>query len=282
MARIIFVLALAFASPAFAAPVSSASRKLVIVDPELAVTGDKTQGFIDAFVKRLETVAGWKPGSIVGKGFLSMEAAEGFLKTERPAFALLPAHEFVVLRQKYKMQVLGYGGVWDPKKAAYRGLARSKSSVGALPHQQPGLKLATDIKDMQWLNVIFDGLLKPEAHFQFVPVKNESEAVAAVRESRADLALVWGEHIDRYKEFLRSDGGGLRVAFNSARMPPMALVALVKNAKAADAKALTKALPQVCKAKPNIDICANLGFLYLKPGPEELHPHVAYKYDNYK
>lgn len=283
MTRILFVLGLAaLCSPALAAPAKGAPRKLVIIDPELAVTGDKTQAFIDTFVKRLESVAGWKPGSLSGKGFLSIEAAESFLKTQRPAFALLPAHEFVVLRQRQKLQVLGYGGLWDPKKAAYRGLARVKSNVGALPHQQPGMKLATDIKDMQWLNVIFDGLLKPETHFQFVPVKNEDEAVAAVRESRADMALVWGEHIDRYKADLRSEGGNLRVAFNSARLPPLAFVALQKNASAADAKLLTKVLPQVCKDKPNIDTCANLGFLFLKPGPEELHPHVAFKYDNYK
>ncbi|MDX2021597.1 MAG: hypothetical protein SF187_15240 [Deltaproteobacteria bacterium] len=282
MTRILFVFAMALAAPALAAPKKATPRKLVIIDPELAVTGEKTQGFIDAFVARLETVAGWKPGSLSGKGFLSVEAAAEYLKTQRPAFALLASHAFVVLRQKQKLLVLGHAGVWDPKKLAYRGLALVNSNVGALPHQQPGMRLATDIKDMQWLNVLFDGLLKPETHFQFVPAKNENEAVAAVREKRADMALVWGEHLDRYKDDLRSEGGKLRVAFNSAPLPPLALVAMTKNTTVADTKTLAKAVAEVCKGKPNIDTCANLGFLSLVPGPEELHPHLAYKYDNYK
>lgn len=257
-------------------------KAFVIIDPELAVNGAKAQGHIDAFMRRLEVALRWKEGALQGQGFLSLPEAETYLQKERPAFGLLPAHEFVRLRQKQKLEVLGFGGVWDAKKCSYKGLALAKSNVSALPHQQDGLRLATHITDMQWINVIFDGMLKPATHFKFVPVKTEAEAVAAVRNKKADLALVWGEHIDQYKDDLQSESGTLRVAFSSGRMPPSGLVAFTKNAAAKDAKALVKVLGEVCKGKPNIDICANLGFLYLQAGPEKYHPDTAYKYENYK
>ena|GEM_PF-4867055 len=258
------------------------AKAFVIVDPELAINGTKAQGQIDALMRRLESALGWKSGALQGRGFLSVKDAESFLKTEKPAFGLLPAHEFVSLRRSHKLEVLGFAGVWELKKCSYKGLALKSGNVSALPHQQEGLRLATTIKDMQWLNVIFDGMLAPATHFKFVAAKTEAEVVAAVREQKADLGLIWTEHLDSYKDDLAPDTGTLRVAFTSGRIPPSGLVAFGKNATSKDAKALAKVLPEVCKGKGNIDVCANLGFLYLKAGPEEYHPDIAYKYENYK
>lgn len=258
------------------------AKSFVIIDPELAINGPKAQGQIDALMRRLESTLGWKVGSLQGKGFLSIREAESFLKKEQPAFGLLPAHEFVMLRRSHKLEVLGFAGVWEPKKCSYKGLALKSGNVSALPHQQEGLRLATTITDMQWLNVIFDGMLHPATHFKFVSVKSEAEAVAAVREKKADLGLIWTEHLETYNNDLAPDTGTLRVAFTSGRIPSSGLVAFGKNASSKDAKAIVKVLPEVCKGKGNIDICANLGFLYLKAGPDEYHPDIAYKYENYK
>lgn len=264
---------------AYAAP---RPKSFVIIDPELAVNGAKVDEHIAALMRRFETVLRWKHGSLQGKGFLSITDAADYLKTQRPAFALLPAHEFVQLRKPHNLQVIGFAGVWEHRTNSYKGLAQAKSNVSALPHQQQGLRLATDITDLQWLNVIFDGTLAPATHFKILRTKSESEAVAAVREKKVDLALVRSDHIDKYKADLQSEGGLLRTAFISARMPPSGLVAFPKNASPKDATALAEALGQVCKGKGNIDICADLGFLYLKAGPDENHPHLTAKYDNYK
>lgn len=272
---------------AFSASVSNANgaprtKSFVIIDPELALNGPKAQAQIDALMRRFESSLGWKTGTLEGKGFLSLKDAEPFLKKQRPAFGLLPAYEFVSLRRSHKLEVLGFAGVWELKKCSYKGLALKTGNVSALPHQQEGLRLATTITDMQWLNVIFDGMLHPATHFKFVPVKTEAEAVSAVREKKADLGLIWTEHLKTYDADLAAETGTLRAAFTSGRIPPSGLVAFGKNVDAKDAKALTKVLPEVCKGKGNIDVCSSLGFLYLKMGPEEYHPEVAYKYENYK
>lgn len=257
-------------------------KSFVIIDPELAVNGAKADEHIAALMRRLETVLRWKEGTLQGKGFLSINDAAHYLKTQRPSFALLPAHEFVQLRKLHKLIVIGFAGVWEHKTPSYKGLALAKSNVPALPHQQPGLRLATDITDLQWLNVIFDGTLAPATHFKILQTKSEAEAVAAVRENKADLALVRSDHIDKYKADLQAEGGLLRTAFNSARMPPSGVVVFQQNSSPKETKVLLDALGQVCKGKGNIDVCADLGFLYLKAGPDEYHPHVAAKYDNYK
>jgi hypothetical protein len=257
-------------------------KSFVIVDPELAVNGPKAQVQIDALMRRFESVLGWKIGTLEGRGFLSIKDAEPFLKKQQPIFGLLPAHEFVSLRRSHRLEVMGFAGVWDLKKCSFKGLALKTGNVSALPHQQEGLRLATTITDMQWLNVIFDGMLHPATHFKFVPVKTEADAVSAVREKKADLGLIWTEHLETYKDDLVAGTGTLRVAFTSGRIPPSGLVAFGKVANSKDAKALVKALPEVCKGKANLDVCATLGFFYLKAGPEEYHPDIAYKYENYK
>lgn len=262
----------------------AAKRKpqvLVVVDPELAGLAGSAEQHVDAFAKRLESLAGWKPGSLEGKLFTNLEEARAFIAAKKPAFALLGAHPLVVLRKEHKMAVMGHVGTLEKKRYGYSLLARTADPVGPAPHQQPGLRLATHIKDMQWINVIFDGMLKPATHFKHVPVATEREAVESVLRKEADVALVWREHLRDYEKHLGRDGG-LRVSFTSAQLVPPTLVAFEKSAKDKDIKALTKVLPEVCKGAGNIDLCGELGFLFMAAGEHQIHPHLFFKYDNYK
>jgi hypothetical protein len=279
-----FRVALSFVVLSSSATAFAANRatSFVIVDPELSASGAKAQSQIDLLMRRFEIALGWKKGDLVGKGFTSIKEADAFLKSSKPAFGLLPAYEFAALRKLQNLEVLGSGNVWEPRKLLYQGLSLRTGRVSAQPHQQDGLRLATHITDMQWLNVIFDGFLHPATHFKFVPARNEAEAVAAVREKKADLAIVWGEHTESLLSEESTEAQNLKVAFNSGRFPPVALVAFRKNVAPKKAKALVKAMGEVCKGKDNIDVCASLGFLYLKAGPDDYHEACAYKYENYK
>lgn len=256
-------------------------RTLVIVDPSFTQAQAELDTQAQALARRLETLAGWKAGSLQARAFASIDEALPFVERSRPAFGLLTAEALVQVRKQAKLDVVGYAVGLEKSRYGYDLIARTSDNIGPLPHQQPGLRLATHVEDMQWLNVIFDGMLKPATHFKHVQVSSEQEAVEAVRAKKADVALVWRERMGPYKKLL-GPGGGLRSSFHSAPFPPIGLVAFAKRASAKDTKALTKVLPEVCKGQDNLAMCGDLGFFVMEAGPHEVHPHLLYKYDNYK
>ncbi|MCG5054882.1 MAG: PhnD/SsuA/transferrin family substrate-binding protein [Myxococcales bacterium] len=253
-----------------------------VIDPELERGGAASSSQIDALMRRMESAAGLPAGTLRGQGFNSFESAEAQLAKGQVAFALAPAYAFAKLWKRGGVQVMGYAGGLDPKAKTYKLVARSADPVGPAIHQHPGLRLATKERDLQWLNVVFDGLLNPTRHFrEIVQTQSEAEALDAVEAGKADVALVWAEHLSRHKAQVGTNRP-LRIAYTSGEFPPPALLTLRGRAPGKLVKALTKALPEVCKGQDHIDVCADLGFFSLVVGPHELHPHAAYKYDKYK
>ena len=270
-------------------PAAGAPRPLniVVINPELSSPEEKTRESVQTFTRRLEEVLKWKSGTMRGHAFRNLEEAQAFIDKEQPVLGILAVHPFVQLYKARKVQIVGYASPNETKHQRYNLLSRSSDSLSALPHQNRNLRLAGTVKDMQWLNVIFDGNLDPRTHFQHVAVASEEEAVEAVSAKRADVALVWGEHLKRYEKHLRQ--GGLRVSFTSSKFPPLTVVTFKHAAKShvKAAKPLAKALPEVCNgaknvAAKNLATCAALGFHTMEAKEHELHPHLIYKYENYK
>src|SRR6185436_20720827 len=88
-------------------PAGAAPRELVVAHEILAEAGDHLDENLTALVRRVEDAAGWPKGSLKGKAFIKPQEALGYIKKNRSAFAILPAHQFVEGQKELKLEVLG-------------------------------------------------------------------------------------------------------------------------------------------------------------------------------
>jgi hypothetical protein len=273
------------------APSASAlarSRELVIVDDRLAALpggAEAVSRHLAFLVKRLEKLAGWKPGSLQGKAFASYDDAAAHVRKSRPGFGILSTHDFVRLRQKHPTRVIGQSHdrqMFLGKLPRFWVVTKRDTMVTKHLHMQPDFRLATaEGDDLQWVNVIFDGLLRPATHFQYVKVANTREALEAVEQGKADLAMVPQADIQQIEVRTRRNSGDLKIVYSSPDMPPGAVVAFDKNVNPGDLKSIEAALERLCR-EDGEDACVGLGIYRVVPGAHEHHPDIAQKYDIYK
>ncbi len=257
------------------------TRELVIASEDLTSDDNLRETNLAAFLRRIEQVTGWPAGSLRGKAFPSPADALAYMRSAKPAFAILPVHQFVEARRARKLDVLGKATWLDGDRPAYWGVARKEKRTWKRPMEQSGLRLAmTEIHDLQWIRVLFEGEIKRD-HFNLIKVKNDADAVAAVIANRADVAMI------REYEFetnirKRVEGGAadLTWVYTSGGMPAHPIVALGPWAKAADKKKLAAALPNICRAD-GAQACARMTILHISPADLHVFRHIITKYETY-
>src|SRR4051812_27144671 len=72
-----------------------ATREIVIASEALVAGGAHVPENTNAFVERLEQVAGFPKGSLRGKAFTSPRLALEYIRANKVPFAILPVHQFL-------------------------------------------------------------------------------------------------------------------------------------------------------------------------------------------
>lgn len=296
MASVIGLAVLVLARPSSAAPaaagraaaeprVRAASRELVVTHPFLALSGDRLPAQLEGFLRRVEVVVGWPTGSLRGKAFVDPAEAVRYVREQRPAFAVLPLREYVQAHAPSRLTVLGSVTLLEETQRhittrLYRGLARADAGINEHVHLRPGLRLAMEEGgDLRWVALLFDGTLQPSRHFVLQPMTSDSEAVAAVEQGRADLAMIGDVAYEQARSRLTSAHGPLKLVFSTPEIPPAALVA-TGSAKAADRAALAAALDRICRGD-GLNDCTRLGLFVLEKADPQVYEGWAWKYEHY-
>jgi ABC-type phosphate/phosphonate transport system substrate-binding protein len=266
-------------SPA-AASARGATREIVICSEELVLSGKSLHANVEGFVRRLERVAGWPKGSLVGKGFSRPAEAYEYLRAGRASFAILPVSQYARGRTALKLDVLGRAVGLDGTEPGYFALARRGPRDYQNLIDRPGLRLATPhVTEPRWLAAVFDGNVRPTQHFRLIPVADQAAAVDAVLAMKADAALVFHDLFRRLggPENLRGD---FEVVFVSPPIPPPPIVAVGKRASRADRKVVTEALKTLCKGE-GAEACGRVGIVYVESGHAGDYEAIAAKHDTY-
>jgi hypothetical protein len=274
------MLSLAAAVLTAAAPAPTARPlELVIANENLVEVGADLDKRVDEFARRVEEVAGFAKGALRAKGFTRPADALAYIKKQRCAFAILPAHELLEGRKALKLEPLGRAVSIYGDQLAYYSVTRKPRPFGGIG-EAAGMRLATtDTHDRAWLMLMFDGNLDV-AGLKLLEVPTPAAGVQAVLDKKADLALVpepaWKDGVGKRTE----EGGDLEFAFRSPDTPPSAVVAVGRFVAAADKQRLAAAVDKICKTT-GAAACGYLRIQYIEAGRADSYANVTAAYDGY-
>jgi hypothetical protein len=223
-----------------------------------------------------------KPGTTLTRLFTDMTAAEDHIYKKRPALALLPPYEFARLAKPGAMEPVGIGLDLKGSETYYWAVARRDARLDLNLQRRRGLRLALPKGfDVQWVNVLMDGLVSAESHFQIVVVPDSKSAIAAVTEKRADITFVDAAKHEELMPRFRKDAKDLEAVYQSPELPLMTLVTFKNALKKKERERFLTMIDSICSGEA-VGLCARLGFLDIRMGLMRMHPHLAYKYHHYK
>lgn len=281
---LLVALGLALAAPA-SAKTPAPRREIVIASEALVISGDRLPGQLDAFLRRIENLTGWPQGSLGGRVFARPAEALVYIRKAKPkpAFAILPVHQFVQGRKELGLSVLARVIGLEGAEPTFWVVAPKEKAKFEHIEFAPGLRLTTtEIDDMRWLsNVVFETNVQAEKHFKLLRAENAGAALAAVDTGQADVALIYEAEYRRHPERIHKEGALVPV-YASGVLPPPPLVAIGKSATATDQKALVSVFSKLCDGLPDVSVhaaCAHLGIMYIKPSARDPYDNVIEKYD---
>jgi ABC-type phosphate/phosphonate transport system substrate-binding protein len=270
------ILAMVGASQAVARP-----RELILIH-----VGDEnpeaTTANLTSFGKLVDVREKNKPGTTKTRLFTDLTAAEDYIYKKRPGFALLPPYEFARLAKPGALEPIGIGVTHKGAKTYYWGVVRRDARLDLNLQRRSGLRLALPVGiDIQWVNVLMDGLVSSERHFKIVSEPDTDSAIRAVTEKRADLTFVDEAKHEALMPRFRHDAKDLEDVYQSPELPLMTLVTFKNAVKKKERDKFLATVDKLCVGEA-IALCARLGFLELRAGLLRMHPHLAYKYHHYK
>jgi hypothetical protein len=208
------------------------------------------QPYLDRMVAIAAKQNGW-PG-VNGKYFTSRSAAEAFIKSEQPHYGILSLPAFLAMRGPYQLEVIGRVAVSLAGGRRYYLISKTASDLAGCK----GQKLATDhADDTRFIDqVVFAGRAKL-ADFTLVPTQRPLQTIKAVLNDQAVCALIDDAQKDQLDHLTDKDGA--RVVWESAELPPMAVVAF-PSAPPAERKTFKKNLDGLCEDDGK-SACAEVG-----------------------
>ncbi len=262
-------------------PASAAPRELVIAHEILGQAGEHLAANLDAFLRRVEEVAGWPKGSLRGRAFARPREALAYIKKSRAGFAILPAHQFAEGQQALGLEALGRAVGVDGTPLVYSAVTRRPRPFAELAGT-PGLRIAlTEAYDPAWVKILTEGAVDREvAPVALVEVPSGLAGVEAVIGNKADLAIVSELEYRSIKPRIEP-GGDLEWLLSSPHLPPSAFAAVGKYVRTADRKTMAGAIDKICKTSGG-PACARLGILYIEANRAESYQGLLQLYQRLK
>jgi len=228
------------------------------------------QPYLDRMVAITAKQNNWK--NAIGKYFTSRSAAEAFIKSAQPHYAILSLPSFLAMRQPYKLDVIGRVAVSLAGGRRYFVISNTANNL----NECKGKTLATDHgDDPKFIDrVVFAGAAKLD-DFTLIPTQRPLQTIKAVLNGQAVCALIDDAQRDQIDHL--ADKDGVRTVWESKELPPMPVVAF-PDAPRAEREAFKKKLDAVCDDEGK-SACAEIGIDDLNSADNADYAAVIAAYD---
>jgi len=266
------VLGLLLSSFGFACATEAAAAepvKVLVVKEHGVGSAAQAQPLLDKFLGFAAKKLGWD--SAKGAFISSTSAAEGYIRAEKPAFAILSLRAMLPFHATHKLEILGQAEITQPGGREYHLVSKSAADLGACR----GKKLATNhAEDARFVERVVAGGAFKLADFELVATKRALQGIKMVQSGEAVCALIDDAQL---AELAHIEGGKeLRSVWKSAKLPPMVGVA-PPPPPAAEKRPLANGLEALCKADGEA-ICKEIGIAALRPASAQTYAEVLAKY----
>ena len=212
------------------------------------------QPYLDKFVALAAEENGWPAAK--GQYFTSRAAAEEFIRTAKPDYAILSLGAFLALKDKYQLDVVGQVAV---KLVGGRNYFIVSKTASTLAHCR-GKSLASDhLDDPKFIDRVVTGGDFKLTDFTLVQTQRPLQTINKLLKGDATCALIDDaqfaelEHIEGAKD--------VRTVWKSRELPPMAVVAFPRATPAERAR-FQENLPKLCDDDGE-SACAEVGIVDL-------------------
>jgi hypothetical protein len=228
------------------------------------------QPYLDRMVALTAKQNNWSGAT--GKYFTSRSAAEAFIKSAQPHYAILSLPAFLAMRKPYKLEAIGRVAVSLAGGRRYYVISNTASKL----NECKGKTLATDHgDDPRFLDrVVFDGAAKLD-DFTVVPTQRPLQTIKAVLNGQAVCALIDDAQRDQIDHL--ADKDGVHSVWESRELPPMPVVAF-PNAPPGERETFKKNLDAVCDGDGKA-ACAEIGIDDLTRADASDYAQVTAAYD---
>jgi hypothetical protein len=228
------------------------------------------QPYLDRMVALTAKQNNWS--NATGKYFTSRSAAEAFIKSTEPHYAILSLPAFLAMRKPYKLETIGKVAVSLAGGRHYYVISKTADDL----NDCKGKTLATDHGDDPRFieRVVFGGAAKL-TDFTVVPTQRPLQTIKTVLNGQAVCALIDDAQRDQIDHL--ADKDGVRTVWESRELPPMPVVAF-PNAPRAERETFKKNLDAVCDGDGKA-ACAEIGIDDLTRGDASDYAAVTAAYD---
>lgn len=212
------------------------------------------QPYLDRFVALAAAQNGWPTAQ--GFYLTSRGAAEDFIRTEHPSFAILSLPAFLALRAPQHLEVIGRVEVSLSGGRSYHLISRSAADLAGCK----GKALATDhADDPRFIERVVARGQFTLADFQLHATRRPLQTTRQVIDGEAACALVDDAQLAELAHLPGTDG--VRAVWSSAELPQMVVVALPET-PAERRREFQQNLARLC-AEEGKAICAEVGIVSL-------------------
>jgi hypothetical protein len=210
------------------------------------------QPYLDRFVALAAAQNGWPVAQ--GVYLTGREAAEEFIRTARPHYAILSLPAFLALREAQRLDVIGRVEVSLSGGRRYHVISRSASDLAGCK----GQTLATDhARDLRFVERVVAHGQFALSDFQLRVTRRPLQTTRELLEGKAVCALVDDAQLADIDHMPEADG--VRPVWSSDELPQMLVVAL-PAAPAEERRGFQENLPRLC-AEEGKAICAEVGIV---------------------
>jgi hypothetical protein len=212
------------------------------------------QPYLDRFVALAAAQNGWPTAQ--GRYLTSRSAAEDFIRTEQPSFAILSLPAFLALRAPHQLEVIGRVEVSLSGGRRYHLISRSAADLGGCK----GKPLASDhADDRRFIERVVARGQFAFADFQLHATRRPLQTTRQVIDGEAACALVDDAQLAELNHLPGADG--VRAVWDSDELPQMVVVAF-PSTPAKLRREFQANLARLC-AEEGKAICAEVGIVSL-------------------
>jgi hypothetical protein len=212
------------------------------------------QPYLDRFVALAAAQNGWPEAH--GVYLTTRAAAEAFIRTDKPHYAILSLPAFLALREPQQLDVIGRVEVSLSGGRRYHVISRSAADLAGCR----GKTLATDhAGDPRFLERVVAKRQFSLSDFQLRTTRRPLQTTREVLDGTAVCALVDDAQLAELEHLADSDG--VRAVWSSGDLPQM-VVAALPTAPKAERRTFQANLSRLC-AEEGKAICAEVGIVSL-------------------
>lgn len=208
------------------------------------------QPYLDRFVENAAKQNEWSDAK--GQYYVTRAAAEEFIATQKPHYAILSLAAFLDFRIKYSLEVIGKVSVSLVGGQQYFLISKTATDLAGCK----GKKLASDhLDDVRFVEKVVGQGAFTLKDFEIVHTQRPLQTIKEVLTGTADCALIDDAQAGELAKL--SGAAELKTAWKSEKLPPM-VVAAFPSAPTAERMRFQKNFSQVCDADTR-PACAEVG-----------------------